>query len=121
MSDIPMFPPGGHDGPIEPCEDFFASPDVGSFDAEALAKKCAGLPDAHRSRHAFTFADLLRAEALADAAPVPRFEGHERNGAAKRDVARAIQQLAEHFGISEAEAAEVLLAACLQPKRPPTE
>ena len=43
------------------------------------------------------------------------------NEAAKRDVASAIQRLAEHFGISEAEAAEVLLAACLQPKRFPNE
>jgi cell pole-organizing protein PopZ len=47
------------------------------------------------------------------------FVARPTNEAAKRDVARAIQRLAEHFGISETEAAEALLAACLQPKWSP--
>lgn len=50
---------------------------------------------------AFTFADLLRAEAKLKAANVPPF--------------------AEHFGISGTLAAEALSAACFQPKWSPTE
>lgn len=48
---------------------------------------------------AFTFADLLRAEATLKDANVPRF--------------------AEHFGISRTLAAEVLSTACFQPKWSP--
>ena len=50
---------------------------------------------------AFTFADLLRAEATLKAANVPRFS--------------------EHFGISGTLAAEALSTACFQPKRSPSE
>ena len=72
-----------------------------------------------RAQEGLTFDGVREiVETLQAANPAP---SGPTNKTARRNVDSAIRQLAEHFGISETEAAEALLAACFQPKRSPSE